>query len=122
MGRRKKSDAPDVPKPNDNWEYVTEMQINGRYVSKGTELKVSGERGRFRFVAFIKTDKGTEWIDVWGGPKGAEALRSFRLDRIKRVHYKNSTDANLAAEYKQKQKDKKEELADSDETGVSSAG
>jgi hypothetical protein len=51
-----------------------------------------------------------EWVDVWGGPKGAENCRSFRPDRIKRVHYKNQTVENLAAEYKQKLKDKKDEL------------
>jgi hypothetical protein len=34
------------------------------------------------------------------------------MDRIKRVHYKNQTTANLAVEYKQKMKDKKAELAE----------
>jgi Na+-transporting NADH:ubiquinone oxidoreductase subunit NqrF len=78
------------------------MQINGRNVTKGTELKISGERGRFRFVQFVKTDKEIEWIDVWGGPKGAETMRSFKLDRVKRVHYKNQTVGNLSLEYKAK--------------------
>jgi len=106
MGRRR-SNVPQGPRPNDEWRYIDEMQINGRNVSKGTELKIKGERGRFRFVLFIVTPKA-EWLDVWGGPKGSECLRSFRLSKVKTVHYKNQTVTNLAAEYKQKIKEKKE--------------
>lgn len=108
MGRRKKV-VDSGPKPNDNWVYTTEIQVNGRHVSPGTELKITGERGRFRFIQVVNTGT-TEWVDVWGGPKGAEVCRSFYLSRIKRVHYKNQTVANLAVEYKQKMKDKKAEL------------
>lgn len=108
MGRKNKSKLSE-DRPNKDWEYITEMQINGRNVTKGTELKISRERGRFRFINYVKTDKGCEWITVWGGPKGAENFRSFPLSKVKTVHYKNQTTENLAAEYKQKQKDKKEE-------------
>jgi hypothetical protein len=101
MGRKRKK-IPDGPRPNDNWEYVYELQIHGRNVAKGTELKISGERGRFRFIHIIKTPT-TQWVDVWGGPKGAEAMRSFYLDRVKTIHYKNKTDQNLAKKYKEKQ-------------------
>jgi hypothetical protein len=95
MGRKKKSDLPEAPKPNAGWIVLTEIQINGRYVSPGTELKITGERGRFRFMKHV--DTGTaDWIDVWGGPKGAECIRSFKLDR--------ETVKNLAAEYKEKKK------------------
>jgi hypothetical protein len=107
MARKKKDSGPVEPRPNDGWEYITEMQINGRNVTKGTELKISKERGRFRFVNYTKTDKGKEWLTVWGGPKGMECLRSFDLSRVKTVHSKNQTVENLAAEYKQKLKDKK---------------
>ena len=106
MGRKRKS-VPQDPRPNDTWEYITELQINGRNVSKGTELKMRAERGRFRFVHIVKTPTA-EWIDVWGGPKGSESMRSFRLDRVKTVHYKNQTVPNLANEYKQKLKDRKD--------------
>jgi len=51
---------------------------------------------------------------IWGGPRGSEQWRSFRLDRVKRVHYKNQTVENLALEYKQKQVDKKTSLKDND--------
>lgn len=100
------------PKPNDAWLYETEIQIHGRNVSKGTELKITNERGRFRFIHRVTTDLGKIWIDVWGGPKGAEGTRSFYLDRVKRVHYKNQTVANLAVEYKAKMIAKKAESSD----------
>lgn len=98
-----------TPGPADNWEIKTSIQINNRKVEPGTELKIAGERGRFRFMKYVKTDKGAEWIDVWGGPKKAEQWRSFRPEQVKTVHYKNRTDKNLAIEYKQKIAELKEE-------------
>lgn len=77
----------------------TELQVNGRHVAPGTELSIKNERGRFRFVKHVVTAT-TEWIDVWGGVKGREQMRSFRPDRIKTVHYVNKTDKNLLAERK----------------------
>lgn len=112
MGKRKKGQEPTAPRPNAEWEYTTELQINGRHVGPGTELKITGQRGRFRFIRVVKTQAGNEWIDVWGGPKGAEQWRSFRLEMVKRVHYKNQTVENLATEYKEKQAAKKAELSD----------
>lgn len=110
MGRKKQSQIQQGPKPNDNWIYQTEIQINGRHVSPGTELKITGERGRFRFIKHVTNHNGVEWVDVWGGPKGAENCRSFYMERIKRVHYKNQTVANLAIEHKQKLAAKRAEL------------
>lgn len=113
MARKKRASVDAGPKPNDGWVYETNIQVNGRNVSKGTELKITGERGRFRFIQQITTVAGKTWIDVWGGPKGSEGIRSFYIDKIKRVHYKNQTVSNLAVEYKQKMKDKKAEMAES---------
>jgi hypothetical protein len=107
MARKKKSIS-SGPRPNDGWIYQKEIQINGRNVVPGTEVKVSGERGRFRFIQHVTNHNGVMWVDLWGGPKGAENCRSFRPDRIKRVHYKNQTVENLAAEYKQKKKELKQ--------------
>jgi hypothetical protein len=108
MARKQKKTTPRI---DDAWEVSTEIQINGRKVSPGTELRISNERGRFRFVKYVKTPDQTEWIDVWGGTKGGETWRSFRPDRVKTVHYKNKTVENLAVEYKQKQRNKKEEAS-----------
>ena len=46
---------------------------------------------------------------MWGGTKNSENWRSFRLEQVKTVHYKNRTVQNLAQEYKQKLKDKRDE-------------
>lgn len=80
-------------------EYTTTIKINGREVTPGTELKIRGERGRFRFMKFVRNGEA-EWIDLWGGPSGREQTRSFRVDRVATVHYKNKTDKNLLAERK----------------------
>jgi hypothetical protein len=111
VGRKRKA-IESVPKPNDLWEIQTEMQINGRHVKPGTELKITGWTGRYRFVKHVKTEKGFEWVDVIGGPKGSEAFRSCSLEMIKRVHYKNQTYKNLALDYKDKKKALKEERND----------
>lgn len=115
MGRKRKVEGPTAPRPNDEWIYQTEIQINGRNVSAGTELKIFNERGRYRFMRLVQTPEGKEWIDVWGGPKGAEQWRSFRLEKVKRVHYKNQTIGNLAAEYKEKLAAKRAELEDDED-------
>lgn len=106
MARKRKVDTPRL---DDAWVVNTEIQINGRWVYPGTELKITGERGRFRFIKFVTTDEGISWIDVWGGTKGSENWRSFRLEQVKTVHYKNRTVQNLAKEYKEKLKEKREE-------------
>ena len=103
MGKKRKV-IESGPKPNDLWEIQTEMQINGRHVKPGTELKITGWTGRYRFVKYVKTEKGIEWVDVIGGPKGSNAFRSCSLDMIKRVHYKNQTYQNIAIDYKDKKK------------------
>lgn len=110
-GRRKVVDATiDNGAPIANWIIKEEMQINGRHVVKGTELKIRGERGRFRFVKYVYNEElDVDWIDVWGGPKRYPALRSFRVDQVQRVHYKNRTDEALAEEYKFKKQSLKEE-------------
>jgi hypothetical protein len=103
MARRKKTLTPG---PINLWTVETSIQINGRNVQPGTELKIRGERGRFRFIKYVKTEKENEWIDVWGGSKGHEQWRSFKLDKVRTVHYKNQTVQNLAQVYK----DKKQEI------------
>ena len=80
---------------------TTELTVHGRQIHPGTELSITKERGRYRFMKHVENN-GVEWIDVWGGPKGREQTRGFRPDRIKTVHYKNKTDKNLLAERRTK--------------------
>lgn len=98
---KRKSVAPSGPRPNDKWEIKTELQINGRYVKPGTELKIKGWSGRYRFVKYVKTETGKEWIDVLAN---SDYFRSCSLDMVRTVHSKNKTDEHLAKEYKKKRK------------------
>jgi hypothetical protein len=88
MGRSKKKRSRTLEEVHPDWVVSEEIQINGRNVAKGTELSIVEERGRFIFVKHVQTPTA-EWIDVIGGPKGVRVFRSFRSDRVKRVHWKN---------------------------------
>lgn len=84
-----------------DWHEFYFAEANGRHMTPGTEVSISGERGRFRFVKRVVRGH-TEWLDFWGGPKGCEQLRSFYPDRVKRVHRINKSDKALAAQHKAK--------------------
>lgn len=85
----------------ENWTVQTEIQINGRSVCVGTELSIRGESGRFRFIKHVVTPT-SEWIDVVGGKKGYSMMRSFGLDRVRTVHWKNKTMKNIVKERAEK--------------------
>lgn len=91
--QRKK--PPTLAEVHPDWVISEEMQINGRNVSAGTELSITNEKGRFLFIKHVTTPTA-EWIDVIGGATGHKASRSFRSDRVKRVHWKNKTRENAA--------------------------
>lgn len=79
---RAKSKAPVKPLP-EGWVETFTFSWNNRHIVPGTELSITGQRGRFRFVKHIKTEK-TEWIEVLGGK--LNVFRSFHPDKIKTVH------------------------------------
>lgn len=95
MGRRRKKPAP-LSEVHPDWVVSDRIQINGRYVTAGTELSIIDERGRSRFIKHVQTPTA-EWIDVVGGMSGHKAFRSFRSDRVKRVHWKNKLRENATA-------------------------
>lgn len=72
------------PKPtNPDWQRLTEIAAaGGRYLRPGVEFRVSGERGRFRFMSYTVTPTAA-WIDSVGPNK---QYRAFRLDRVRTVH------------------------------------
>lgn len=108
MGRRRKNTT---PRANAHWVITEELVINSRRVVRGTELKIRGERGRFRFLKHVSAgDK--EWIDVYGGLKGHEMLRSFPQERVVRVHRDRQSDAAMSELYKEKKKVLREEKLD----------
>lgn len=83
MGRRKSKVQ--TPSACAHWVMTDSLMINGRHVSRGTELSIRGERGRFKFFKHV-VNGDKEWIDVIDRFR---AFRSFRPDDVKRVHYKN---------------------------------
>lgn len=92
MSRRR---AAALPLPPD-WEEREETTINGRTVEPGTELSIRGARGRFRFLKHVtRPERGLEWIECWGGPKGCETQRSFRPEQVRTVHRIKTTDKAL---------------------------
>ena len=74
-----------------DWTVETYIVVNGRIVRPGTEVSVTGEPGRFRFVKKVTTDSGKTWVDLIGpiprNPlRARSAWRSFRPERIRTVH------------------------------------
>jgi hypothetical protein len=104
MARKKQ--AVKESNPSEDWVISESILVNGRHVDAGTELTIKDERGRFKFVRHVYNPRlDVEWVDVVGGAKGARQYRSFRQDRIKRVHYKNK----MALTLKEKKQAKLEE-------------
>lgn len=69
-----------------HWTVAEVARVRGQVLTPGRELKVSGERGTFRFVRHVtNTRTGAAWLDVYGGPPGHECLRAFYVDRVTRV-------------------------------------
>jgi hypothetical protein len=66
------------------------LKVNNRIIEVGTEVSIKGESGRFIFRYQHRNGD----ITVWGGRTGHESMRSFRLNRVARVHYKSKTRTN----------------------------
>lgn len=88
MGRKKKVYEKEDD-PSKHWIINHTTVIHSRNVEKGTELSIQGERGRFHFLRHVYNPAiDVEWIDVVGGKRGVREFRSFRPERVKRVHWK----------------------------------
>jgi len=93
LGKRKKSQVTPLG-VSPTWIVTESLKINGRLVEPRTELSIKGESGRFIFIKHVKTPT-SEWIDVVGGKSGYKMFRSFGVDRVKTVHYRNKTRGNI---------------------------
>lgn len=65
-----------------------------RKLTEGTEVSITGERGRFRYTGESTTSTGKLVYHFVGGVSGHEQMRSFYPSRIKRVHRIPRTRAN----------------------------
>ena len=81
MTKRRQQKLPTTP---DGWTVETEIKINGRYLRPGTEFKVAGQSGRFRFTRQVTTPTST-WIDA---RTSDGRFKSFSPERVKTVHAK----------------------------------
>jgi hypothetical protein len=70
------------------------VRVHGRELVPGTEVSISGERGRFRFLRATTTRTDRVVLDFIGGPEGHECWRSFYPERVKTVHRINRTRRN----------------------------
>lgn len=82
MGRRRKYQ----PLIDNGWTITTTLQApTGRHLEPGTELKVTGERGRFRFLRHV--DTGTvEWIEVIDKDRKHRFFRPTRITTVHRIN------------------------------------
>lgn len=88
----------------ENWVVSEEMTWNGRKIVPGTELSITGKRGRYRFQRLIQVMEEVdgekrcvrEWIDTVGGATRtrSDMAHSFYPWKIKTVHRINKTRAN----------------------------
>lgn len=65
-----------------HWVVADSVKVNGRYLTPGTEVRIRGERGRFRFERHVRSTT-TEWIDV---RTSDGRFRAFDVARVKTVH------------------------------------
>jgi hypothetical protein len=65
-----------------HWVVADSVKVNGRFLTPGTELRIAGERGRFKFERYVNNGR-TEWIDV-RTPDGR--FRAFDVARVRTVH------------------------------------
>lgn len=72
------------------------VRVHGRDLHPGTEVSISGERGRFRFIRATTTSTDRVVLDFIGGQPGHECWRSFYPERVKTVHRLNRTRRNVA--------------------------
>lgn len=71
--------------PSRDWIRAEEFKTSsGRWLRPGVEFAVRGERGRFRFLRYVRNGD-TEWISAIGGTKGVRMFRAFRPDAVKKV-------------------------------------
>ena len=78
---------------------VYEMQYGNFTIEKGDLIKISGEYGiKFKFLSITtNTETGSFWVDCIETYRGQSGpLRSFTIDRVKRIPKKRVRKAKAA--------------------------
>lgn len=63
-----------------------QIQVNGRWLRVGSEVSITGQRGRFRYTGQSRSSSGRLILHFIGGPPNHEMIRSFYPERIGTVH------------------------------------
>lgn len=79
MHKKKQSNSSALPA---HWRVADTVKVNGRFLTPGTEVRIAGERGRFRFERFVESER-TTWIDV---RTHDGRFRAFDPARVRTVH------------------------------------
>lgn len=59
---------------------MNQLKVGGRVLRAGQRIKIRGERGHFKIIAF---NPSASTVSVYGGrPGGPQLMRTFMLDRI----------------------------------------
>lgn len=81
---RRRARIPEADRYPEAWTVHYDYTPPGRAtLTAGTEFRVRGERGRFRFWRAVTTTTGDAWVDAFD-PRGS--TRSICPQRITRVH------------------------------------
>jgi hypothetical protein len=76
-----------APKPiKKTSEPIEAIEVKGQQVIPGTEMEITGERGRFRFKSSRRTSDDKLVLTFVGGVSGEECWRSFYAERVKKVY------------------------------------
>lgn len=79
----------------DTWTVDGEVRL-----TQGDPCKVAGQGSstHWRFKAFVTSPKGTEYIEVIGGERGCELLRSFHPDKVSPIPVKKKRKRRVTVE------------------------
>jgi len=66
-------------------EQTTLFKIHNRILERNTEISITGESGRFKYLYQNNSDGS---ITCYGGKTGHAMYRSFMPNRVKRIHSK----------------------------------
>ena len=65
-----------------------DIQINGRWLTEGSEVSIYKNRGIYRFINSVETSDGKIVLNFIGGPLNHTMMRSFYPHQVKTIHNK----------------------------------
>lgn len=75
--------------------HIEEFEVNGRVLTKGTEVSIRGVRGRMRFQYARNLDSGKVELTFVQESANRKQFRSFYPERVRTVHRINKTISNI---------------------------